>query len=185
MSLYDGLLDLGPTKKEEEDKAKAKAKELPAHLKRKLAAGAAPPPPPPPPPSASANHVSSVANSVVSSAKKTVEAVAVPVASAPLTAVVEDPYDPARPNSYEKLRGLANNNNKKQKTKPPSIGKDLLLKAGWKDGQRLGKRGDGLMRPLDPIRLGFLFFSFSKKKKSNLSFFLTLLKQTVKKSTKV
>jgi hypothetical protein len=111
MSLYDGLLDLGPTKKEEDDKAKAK--ELPAHLKRKRLAPTGPPPP-------------SVKKA---EAKKTVELVAAPVLPpvALTSSAVDDPYDPAKPNSYEKIRGIREDGKKKQKTKP-SIGKDLLLK---------------------------------------------------------
>jgi hypothetical protein len=146
--LYDGLLELGSSKKEDEQQ-KAKPKEVPAHvlLMRKRAA-----------------TTSSSSTSVPPVKQVIVAAPAIPVG--PASAAVEDPYDPSCPNSYEKIRGLRDVEAKKQKKKLPSIGKDLLLKAGWKDGQRLGKHGQGISRPLDPIRLGF--YLTSKKNGASL-----------------
>ncbi len=72
------------------------------------------------------------------------------------TSVIDDPYDPAVPNVYEQLHGIRDDADVKKlrRPPPPTIGKELLRKAGgWKDGQRLGKRGQGIARPIDGVRL--------------------------------
>jgi hypothetical protein len=33
------------------------------------------------------------------------------------------------------------------------LGKDLLQKIGWTEGEGLGKRGQGIVKPLDGVRL--------------------------------
>ena len=132
--LYDGLYDDIAKKKKEETAPpphqQSAAKPVPAHLllARKRAAASAPPAAPAP-------------------AKKVDVAAPAPVPVAlPQAAVILDPYDPAVPNVYEQLRGIREETDLKRlrRPPPPTIGKELLRKAGgWTDGQRLGKRGQG------------------------------------------
>jgi hypothetical protein len=137
--LYDGLYD-DIAKKNEEKSASASpplpapvaAKPVPAHLllARKRAAASAP--------LAAAAPAKKMAEHAVPAPA--------PAPPAPVAATILDPYDPAEPNVYERLRGVRDDADAKRlrRPPPPTFGKELLRQAGgWPDGQRLGKRGTG------------------------------------------
>lgn len=70
---------------------------------------------------------------------------------------VEDLYDPSQPNSYEQMLRVDEQAERKkreeQKKTQTDLGKELLKKAGWKEGETLGRRGYGLVRPIDGFAL--------------------------------
>ena len=149
MSLYDGLWDDASGGKEEVEKKEtpepaAKRQALPSHvlLRRKRAPAATPAP---------TTHKNTAVG------KKRTTTIVQAALSAPSMAVVEDPYDPEIPNDYAALQQVHMEGDRTEKKKPTMassmVGKDLLAKLGWQEGEGLGKRGQGIVRPIDGVRL--------------------------------